>query len=463
MVPMPDELGLDLIDRARQADEPLLAPMLLDLAKLRLRARSGVLPSIFSGLVRAPSRAGSLKQRLSSAGDEDRRRLIVDETRAQIATALGYPSPDNLQMDLSFLELGIDSLVGLELRNRLQAVTGLSLPAKLVFDHPTPAALVDHLQGLLNGTGGERAAPMPKLDSEAAKGHPGAGSLSAMFRRAHQLGKIKDGIALAEAAARLRPKFGLSHTETQAPTVIPLAKGETDPILFCFPSLVAIAGPHEYARLAKSFENRRDIVAVPAPGFASEELLPSTIDAVVGAQAVAIQRYAESRKVAFVGYSTGGPLAYAVASECARQGMAPSAVVLIDSYTMDTMWRVTDPVFDRMLAGEGSHPAVSEDTLTAMGAYLGMLSRWTPDETVAPTLLVRASNPMPGIVQNGDWRATWTARHVSIEVPGSHLTIIEDHADSTARAIEEWLVRHPGSREKSKRFRRLGRSALARQ
>ena len=53
MLPMPDELGLELIDRARRADEPLLVPMLLDLAKLRARARSGVLPSIFSGLVRA--------------------------------------------------------------------------------------------------------------------------------------------------------------------------------------------------------------------------------------------------------------------------------------------------------------------------------------------------------------------------------------------------------------------------
>jgi thioesterase domain-containing protein len=333
----------------------------------------------------------------------------------------------------------------------------------MVFDHPTPVALVDHLQGLLNGSDGERPAPMSQLDSEAANGHPGAGSLTAMFRRAHQLGKIRDGLVLAEAAARLRPRFGLSHTETQAPTVIPLTRGEADPILFCFPSLVAIAGPHEYARLAKSFENRRDIVAVPAPGFAPEELLPSTIEAVVGAQAVAIQRYAGSRKVAFVGYSTGGPLAYAVASECARQGITPSAVVLIDSYSMDTLWRVTDPVFDRMLTSEGTHPAVSEDTLTAMGTYLGMLSRWMPDEPVAPTLLVRASDPMPGIVRNGDWRATWTARHMAVEVPGSHLTIIEDHADSTARAIEEWLVRHPGSSEKSKRFRRLGRSALARQ
>jgi hypothetical protein len=346
--------------------------------------------------------------------------------------------------------------VGLELRKRLQAMTGLSLPATMTSDHPTPAALVDHLQALLNGhpSGGPQPAP------NATNGHAAAGTLTAMFRRAHQLGKIKEGLAVAEAAARLRPGFGLSHMEAQAPTPIPLAKGEAAPILFCFPSLVAIAGPHEYARFAKSFQGRRDVVAVPAPGFASAELLPSTLDAAVGAQVAAIRSYADGREFAFIGYSTGGLLAYAVAAECAREGTAPSAVVLIDSYTTDTVWRITDPVFDRMLASEGSHPAVGEETLSAMGAYLGLLSRWTPDEAVAPTLLVKAGDPMPGVDRNGDWKATWTRRDMAVEVPGSHLTVLEDDAETTARAIEEWLVRNPGRRQT--RARRLHPSAWAR-
>jgi NAD(P)-dependent dehydrogenase (short-subunit alcohol dehydrogenase family)/thioesterase domain-containing protein/acyl carrier protein len=462
--PFSAETGLQLLDSALATALPTVvaAPYRVEVVREELAAGSA--PRLMSGLVRSrPSRSaargnGALDHRLSGVDDDDRRRVVFEETRAQIATALGYESPESLQMDLSFLELGFDSLVGLELRKRLQSVTGLSLPATLIFDHPTPAALVEHLQGLLNGNGSDGPAARPELGSEATNGHAGAGSLVAMFRRAHQLGKARDGIAVAEAAARLRPRFGLSHIETQAPTVVPLAKGEQDPILFCFPSLVAIAGPHEYARFAKGFQNRRDVVAVPVPGFAPEELLPSTLDAVVGAQAAAIQRYAgEGRRVAIVGYSTGGLLAYAVASECARLGIAPSAVVLIDTYTWEAMWRVCDPVFDRMLTGEGSHPAVDEETLTAMGAYLGMLSRWTPDDMVAPTLLVTASDPMPGVLGNGDWKATWTARHMTVEVPGSHVTILEDHADTTARAVEEWLVRHPGSRARRGRFRRLNR------
>jgi hypothetical protein len=136
--------------------------------------------------------------------------------------------------------------------------------------------------------------------------------------------------------------------------------------------------------------------------------------------------------------------------------------VLIDSYTMDAVWRVSDPVFDRMLSSEGSHPAVSDDTLTAMGAYLGMLSSWTPDEAVAPTLLVKATDSMTGVDRNGDWQANWTPRHTHIEVSASHLTILEERADATAQAVEEWLARHAVSGERRKRSRRLRPGALVR-
>jgi hypothetical protein len=144
-----------------------------------------------------------------------------------------------------------------------------------------------------------------------------------------------------------------------------------------------------------------------------------------------------------VGYSTGGLLAYAVASECAREGITPAAVVLIDSYTMDTMWEIADQVFDRMLTDEESDSMVSDETLTAVGVYVGMLSRWIPDEPVAPTLLVKASDPIPGLVADGDWAATWSLRHGAVEVAGSHLTILDDDADTAAGAVDDWLIRHP--------------------
>jgi thioesterase domain-containing protein len=269
------------------------------------------------------------------------------------------------------------------------------------------------------------------------------GTLMGMFRRACQLRKLRDGVAIAEAAARLRPRFGVSHSEDEAPAVIPLAAGEAEPVVFCIPSLIASSGPHEYARLARGFAGRREVVAVPVPGFAADELLPSMLDAVAAAQAAAIKRHADGCPVALVGFSTGGLLAYAVAAECAREGIVPAAVVLIDSYTMDTMWPTAQPVFDRMLAGDGEHPAVDDHRLMAMGAYLCLLSAWTPEAPVAPTLLVKAADPVPGVVRVGDWSASWPLRHAAIDLPGTHLTILEDHAQTTARAIDDWLARQP--------------------
>ncbi len=432
LLPMSDELGLDLIDAARAAGKPMLAPMRFDLAGLAERARAGILPPILSGLARVrPRRVAAV----AAAGNGDVPHLPAEAIRAEIAASLGYTSSTALDLHRSFLELGFDSLVSLELRKRLQAVTGLVLPATVMFDHPTPAALIEHLQAQLGG-------PAPEAAGANGNGN-GNGTLAAMFRRAVQLRKLKDAVAIAEAAARLRPRFGVSHSEGEAPAVIPLAAGADEPVVFCIPSLIASSGPHEYARLAKGFAGRREVVAVPVPGFAPDELLPSMLDAVAGAQAAAIKRHAAGRPVALVGFSTGGLLAYAVAAECAREGIVPAGVVLIDSYTMDTMWPIAQPVFDRMLAGDGEHPAVDDHRLTAMGAYLGLLSAWTPEPPVAQTLLIKAADPVPGVVRVGGWRASWPMRHAAIDLPGTHETILEDHAPTTARAIDDWLERRP--------------------
>ncbi|MCI4065628.1 phosphopantetheine-binding protein [Micromonospora sp. R77] len=75
----------------------------------------------------------------------ERGRPCGELVRAEAALVLAYPGPELVDTDRGFLELGFDSLIAVELRNRLGRQTGLTLPATLLFDHPTPAALAAHL------------------------------------------------------------------------------------------------------------------------------------------------------------------------------------------------------------------------------------------------------------------------------------------------------------------------------
>ncbi|HET6481824.1 MAG TPA: phosphopantetheine-binding protein, partial [Actinoplanes sp.] len=72
--------------------------------------------------------------------------------RTHVAAVVGLPDPAGLDPRKPFTDIGFDSLTSVELRNRLAAETGLRLPAALVFDHPTPAAVAAFLRSRLTAT-----------------------------------------------------------------------------------------------------------------------------------------------------------------------------------------------------------------------------------------------------------------------------------------------------------------------
>ena len=160
--PMPAAEALALLDVALRADEPLLVPAALDLPALRAQAADGLLSAVFRGLVRArPRRAvaadgggPTLAGRLAPLSPPERGHVLLDLVRADVATVLGHGSPQAVDPEVSFSDLGFDSLTAVELRNRLTAATGLALPATAVFDHTTPAALSGHLVERLVPAGG---------------------------------------------------------------------------------------------------------------------------------------------------------------------------------------------------------------------------------------------------------------------------------------------------------------------
>ncbi|MCE7550791.1 type I polyketide synthase, partial [Streptomyces thermodiastaticus] len=102
-----------------------------------------------------PAATGAPGKRPDALPEAERRRTVTDMVLAHIAAVLGHGAETDQQLglDTTFKELGFDSLMGVELRDALSAATGLRLPSGLLFDWPTPRALVDHLVTRLVGTG----------------------------------------------------------------------------------------------------------------------------------------------------------------------------------------------------------------------------------------------------------------------------------------------------------------------
>ncbi|MBA0052615.1 SDR family NAD(P)-dependent oxidoreductase [Streptomyces sp. AJS327] len=100
---------------------------------------------------------GALLARLDGRTADERRAELLDVVRSHAAELLMHPSGDAIDPDRSFRALGFDSLAAVELRNRLAALTALTLPASLVFDHPSPRALADFLHDTLSGVPEESA------------------------------------------------------------------------------------------------------------------------------------------------------------------------------------------------------------------------------------------------------------------------------------------------------------------
>ncbi|MFC4537079.1 type I polyketide synthase [Sphaerisporangium dianthi] len=156
--PLTVDEGLALFDEAVASGQASLVPLHIDTAALR--ARTDEVPAALRGLAHRPARrtaaartagsgAGMLQRRLDGKSDAERDRILLETVRTHVAAVLQHAGPEQVDPDRAFRELGFDSLAAVELRNRLATATGLTLPATLVFDHPTSRAVVAYVTSRL--------------------------------------------------------------------------------------------------------------------------------------------------------------------------------------------------------------------------------------------------------------------------------------------------------------------------
>ncbi|MET9432416.1 SDR family NAD(P)-dependent oxidoreductase, partial [Streptomyces sp. NPDC003036] len=167
--PVSPEEGAALFDSALTDSTAAVVALPVDLSAMRAH---GQVPPAFRSLVRVAGRrvarsgggeVESLARRLAGLSAVERRQTVLDLVRAEVAAVLGHSGVDAVHAGRAFQEMGFDSMTAVELRNRLNARTGVRLAATVVFDHPSPEALAEHIVAEVAPEGDGSGASQPLL------------------------------------------------------------------------------------------------------------------------------------------------------------------------------------------------------------------------------------------------------------------------------------------------------------
>ncbi|MBD0417994.1 SDR family NAD(P)-dependent oxidoreductase, partial [Streptomyces sp. TRM S81-3] len=206
--PVSPEEGTALFDSALADSTAAVVALPVDLSAMRAH---GQVPPSFRSLVRVPGRrvarsgggeVESLAQRLAGVSPVERRQAVLDLVRTEVAAVLGHSGVDAVHAERAFQEMGFDSMTAVELRNRLIARTGVQLAATVVFDHPSPAVLAEHIvaavapEGDAAGPSQPLMAELDRLDAALAElGDDGAARTAVTVRLQTLLSRLNETAA----------------------------------------------------------------------------------------------------------------------------------------------------------------------------------------------------------------------------------------------------------------------------
>ena len=438
--PMPTAQALALFDQALAAGEPHLITTRLDTGRLRDEVPALLRDLVSAAPAGAPAPVAAeqgFAERLRAADMADREQVVTELVHTTAATVLGYSAGQVLGTDSTFRELGMDSLTGIELRNRLRAATRVDLETTTIFNYPTVTELAHHLTQLLAQLPEETQKPVERKTAAATD------TLFALYRQGVYDGKYDETQTLTAVAAGLRATF-TDKSGAGRPAIVQVSRG-TGPKLICFMPVVAPMIDAVYSTIVAELPVKRDAWAVWPFGFAPDEDVPADRDVLAEAYADLVHDQAGGDPFVLVGYSSGGWIAHSVAERLESQGRPAGGVVLLDtllendsSFGQQRGELLTEHLlqYDRMPGHVGVGPVGHQ--LTAMAAFMRVFSGWTPGKLATPTLLVRSSElisggraPLNKVVAAGC--------HELRRVPGNHFSMMSSHADRTAAEVHKWL------------------------
>ncbi|GAA2808123.1 hypothetical protein GCM10010452_40930 [Crossiella cryophila] len=437
------EQGMRMFDSATESDEPLIIPIKVG---KRAAGQSTAVPALLRGIIQGGRRSAAagtpapsgLRDRLRALGATGQEELLRDLVITHAAALLGHHDRAGLDPERGFLESGFDSLIAVELRNKLADVTGLRLPSTVVFDTKTPVALAQRLRTEL----AESVSSTSGSSNNNANGGGAADTLDQLFADAVHTGKVRQGLAMLKAVANLRPTFDSPADLVALSKATILADGPTAPTIICVSSPVITGGVHQYARIAAHFRGRRRVSALPLMGFADEEHLPATGDAAVRAVVESALEASEGQPFVLLGHSSGGSIALAAAGVLEQVwGIRPEGVVMLDTLSVrhdgegSDFGQMTNYYLDKI----GSSPiTLSTARLSAMAHWFSKLATIDVLESTVPRLLVRCGRDLDGNTVGELPESAVPAGEVRT-IDADHFSLAKEDSGRTAETVEQWV------------------------
>jgi amino acid adenylation domain-containing protein len=174
--PMSASDALEAMETAMASGMPQVGIAAIDWEALEMLRNSRRPRPLTSRLVSAGKKASSprghmgveeLRARLSAASPREQRDVLVGFLRTAVGRALGIRNPQSIDPDKRLFEMGLDSLMSIDLKSQLERAVGERLPTTLTFNYPTIAAMADYLGERLLGQPAVQSAPSPQPRSAA--------------------------------------------------------------------------------------------------------------------------------------------------------------------------------------------------------------------------------------------------------------------------------------------------------
>lgn len=378
----------------------------------------------------------SLAAKLTPLPSQTARPLSIDDiVYSAIAKVMHLDANHTIAADRSLQEMGLDSMMATALKNRLTQATGMTLSPALLFDYPTPQTLINYLsQKAFSG----RDAVVDERPSDTTDIL--APGLSKLVSQAFIQQQFDHGLQLMDVIGQMARPLTREALPLNGSPAIKLASGTRQPAIYCIAPYMPL-GIFQYAELAASFEQDREIWVLPNPGFSKETPLPGSIGQLVEYYQYAISQCTGKAPFVLAGHSGGGVLAHALTAHLESQDIFPVAQVLIDSYPPGSMSTALRHALMRTLGELWSELPPADDQIIAASWYQRLLTDSPLPTTTTPTLFLRAQAPLPGLPHSHreSWQAQWPEVQAKIDVPGDHFSMIHQHANTTASQIQNWL------------------------